>query len=93
MSSMKMTSGQKEKSVFARRLMTARVAAGYRSAYQFAKENGYRYDTYRQWEAGNSRPEYDTLKALCKTLGITPNYLLWDDDDTVLTTVKAASIS
>jgi transcriptional regulator with XRE-family HTH domain len=60
--------------------MTARVAAGYRSATKFAEAKGFKVETYRKWERGGAIPKWDTLKQLCNALGITPNDLLWDHE-------------
>jgi DNA-binding XRE family transcriptional regulator len=63
---------------FAMRLMTARVAAGYRSAKKFAEAHNLNVETYRKWERGQAMPLWSTLVKVCAMMGITPNDLLLD---------------
>jgi DNA-binding XRE family transcriptional regulator len=65
---------------FARRLMTARVRAGYRSAKKFAEAHNINVETYRKWERGQAMPLWNTLVKICAMMGITPNDLLLDHD-------------
>jgi DNA-binding XRE family transcriptional regulator len=66
---------------FARRLMTARVRAGYRSAKKFADAHNINAETYRRWERGDTMPLWHTLVEICAMMGITPNDLLLEDHE------------
>jgi transcriptional regulator with XRE-family HTH domain len=61
---------------FARRLKSAREAAGYQSAQLFAFAFGVEPHTYRGWERGDHAPDLKTLQRLCLVLDVTANDLL-----------------
>ncbi len=61
---------------FGRRLKSARRAAGFASAQQFAGVLGKEPHTYRHYERGEAEPDFDTLTRMCELLKVSPNDLL-----------------
>src|SRR3990167_6979347 len=66
--------------VFGNRLKEARLAAGYKSAQQFAYALGIEPATYRFYERGQSQPNFEVLTRICELLSISPNDLLPEAD-------------
>lgn len=64
------------KKVFADRLKTARVMAGWDTAQAFATYFRVPGPRYRHWEAGDALPRALDLVRLCTKLHVTPNDLL-----------------
>lgn len=61
------------------RLRGARKHAGYTQKY-LAQCIGAKHNSVSNWENGLNMPDPITIEAICKTLGITPNYLLIGDE-------------
>lgn len=57
------------------------MAAGYKSAQQFAHRLGSEPATYRKYERGESEPNLETLTRICEILDVTPNDLLPEASD------------
>ena len=62
--------------MFAKRLQSFRLRAGFKSAELFAKAIGLEPHTYRKYERGDSMPNLDILTRICTNLRVTPNDLL-----------------
>jgi len=61
---------------FSRRLKEARVAAGFRSAAEFARTMGIGEARYRHWERGYALPDVEFVAVpLCPTLRLKPSDL------------------
>ena len=61
---------------FATRLRTARIAAGFATARQFAHALGLAENRYTRYERGETEPALGTVARICRILGITPDELL-----------------
>ena len=64
------------KDTFAQELHKARIRAGFRFAAGFADAVGLEPHTYRKYERGDCRPNFEVLVRICDKMGITPNDLL-----------------
>lgn len=64
------------KKMFAQRLKTARMKAGFRFAGEFATALRVEEHTYRSWERGAHLPDIPTTTRICKLLNIEPNDLM-----------------
>jgi transcriptional regulator with XRE-family HTH domain len=62
-------------SAFSKRLKTAREAAGYATAKEFAETMKIEENRYRHWERGTAQPDYAMMCRLCRALDIEPNDL------------------
>jgi hypothetical protein len=56
------------------RLKSARVAAGYERAQDFAKELGVEYERYKKWEGGRTPIQHEYLPRACVLLKKDANY-------------------
>jgi transcriptional regulator with XRE-family HTH domain len=61
------------------RLRGARKHAGYTQKY-LAQRIGAKHNSVSNWENGLNMPDPVTIEAICKVLGVTPNYLLMGDE-------------
>jgi DNA-binding XRE family transcriptional regulator len=57
------------------RLKSARVAAGYQRAEDFAKELGVAYERYKKWESGRTPIQHEYVSRACELTGKDANYL------------------
>lgn len=64
------------KKALAKRLKTARIAAGYRFANEFARILRVEEHTYRSWERGQHLPDIPTMTRICRLLKVAPNDLM-----------------
>lgn len=60
---------------FAQRLKDLRIAFGL-SQSDVAEQIGSNYSTVANWEQGATRPNIDTVRALCQLYGCSADYLL-----------------
>lgn len=56
------------------RLKSARIAAGYERAQDFAKELGIEYERYKKWESGRTPIQHEYLPQACRLTGKDANY-------------------
>lgn len=56
------------------RLKSARVAAGYQRAEDFAKELGIGYERYKKWESGRTPIQHEYIPRACELTGKDANY-------------------
>ena len=62
-----------------KRLRGARKHAGY-TQKNLAQRIGAKHNSVSNWENGLNMPDPVTIEAICKVLGVTPNYLLMGDE-------------
>jgi DNA-binding XRE family transcriptional regulator len=58
----------------AMRLKAARIAAGYDTQPQFAKDLGIELERYKKWESGRTPIQHEYLTQVCELTGKDPNY-------------------
>lgn len=64
------------RSAFGRRLTAARLASGFETAADMARELGLGATTYRKYERGENIPEPDVLAAIVKVTGQSLDWLI-----------------
>jgi transcriptional regulator with XRE-family HTH domain len=69
---------------FARRLESARVAAGYETMRDFSKELGVSEATYRRWEAAETEPNIFHLQKISRLTGVSLDILISGQRRTLL---------
>ena len=69
---------------FARRLEAARVAAGYQTMRDFAKELGVAEATYRRWEAAETEPNLFHLRRISSLTKVSLDILVSGERRTLL---------
>lgn len=65
---------------FNERLKETRIAKGL-SQMKLAKEMGFTQQAIALWEAGERQPTADAIKALCRALEVSADYLLGLSDN------------
>lgn len=60
---------------FSKRLKSARAAAGFETAKEFAEALGVEENRYRHWERGSAQPDLAMLTRITRLLKIEPNDL------------------
>lgn len=58
----------------ARRVVAARIAAGYERAEDFARDLGVTYDRYKKWESGRTPIQHEYIPRACELTGKDANY-------------------
>lgn len=62
---------------FGKRLRASRIAAGYESASDFARDLGIEAPAYRKYERGEAQPPIDALGRICDLTGKTADFLMF----------------
>lgn len=62
---------------FGKRLRASRIAVGYATAEDFAKDVGIEAARYRQYERGGAMPPIDLLDAFCQLTDKSSDFLLF----------------
>ena len=76
-----MDTHQNIKKIIAARLRTARLAAGWRYASQFALRMGIYPSSYWHYERGNTAPRAERLAQIADMLSVSTDWLLGLSDD------------
>ena len=58
-------------------MRASRIAAGYETAEDIAKDLGVEAPRYRQWERGGAMPPIDILQLICRLVDKTSDFLLF----------------
>lgn len=72
------------RAAFARRLVAARVSAGYETMRDFAKELGVAEATYRRWEAAETEPNLFHLRRISVLTKVSLDILISGERRTLL---------